>query len=99
MAQFDVHRLANASALVVDCQSNLLDHIDSRFVVPLLPLAASPPPARRLNPVFEIDGEDYVMLTQAASAVRRRELGAIIASLDARRLEITNALDLLISGV
>ena len=99
MAQFDVHRLANGSTLVIDCQSNLLDHIDSRFVVPIVARANSPPPARRLNPVFEIDGEDYVMLTQAASAVRRRELGAVIASLDARRLEITNALDVLISGV
>lgn len=99
MAQFDVHRLANGSALVIDCQSNLLDHIDSRFVVPLVPLANAPPPARRLNPVFEIDGDDYVMLTQAASAVRRRELGAVIASLDERRFEITDALDVLISGV
>jgi toxin CcdB len=99
MAQFDVHRLAKGSALVIDCQSDLLDHIDSRFVVPLVPRAASPQPAHRLNPVFTILCEDYVMLTQAASAVRRRELGAVIASLDERRLEITGALDVLITGV
>jgi toxin CcdB len=99
LARFDVHRLANGSIMVMDCQSALLDQIDSRFVVPLVPRTQSPPPARRSNPVFEMKGEDYVMLTQAASAVRRRELGMDVGSLDERRLEVTGALDVLIGGV
>ena len=74
MPQFDIHRLADG--LVINCQSDLLEQIDSRFVVPLVPRMDAPKVAARLNPVFEIDGKDYVMLTQAATAVRRRELGA-----------------------
>jgi toxin CcdB len=97
VAQFDVHRLGDM--LVVDCQSNLLDRLESRFVVPLLARPRAPQAAGRLNPIFEIDGAEYVMLTQAAAAVRTRELGAVVASLAERSFEITGALDVLISGV
>lgn len=90
MAQFDVHRLRDR--LVVDSQSDLVHQIDSRLVVPLMPRAQAPSPAQRLNPVFEIDGKEYVMLTQAAAAVLRRELGAVVTSLASRSFEITGAL-------
>lgn len=99
MAQFDVHRLANRTALVLDCQTELLDHIDSRFVVPLVPAAEAPTPAQQLNPSFRIGGVDYVMLTQSAAAVTRRELGEVVASLAPHRHKITNALDFLLTGV
>jgi toxin CcdB len=97
VAQFDVHRLADR--LVIDCQSDLLDQIDSRFVVPLVRSQEGPKVAQRLNPLFEIDGEEYLMLTQAAAAVRRKELGAVVTSLVERSFEITGALDVLVSGV
>ena len=99
LAQFDVHRLAGGRGLAVDCQSNLLSHSDSRFVVPLVPKANAPQPGRRLNPVFPIEGQDYVMLTQFAGAVDRRQLGKAVASISDRSFEITDALDVLISGV
>lgn len=97
MPQFDVHRFADG--LVIDCQSNLLEQIESRFVVPLVLRVDLPNSAQRLNPAFDIDGATYVMLTQAAGAIRRRELGAIIASLTEHGFEITGAIDVLISGV
>jgi toxin CcdB len=99
MAQFDVHRLANGPNLVVDCQSHLHDHIDSRFVVPLVPKDDAPTAVRRLNPVFVIDGEEYVMVTQSAAAVARNRLGPVIESLADRGHEIVGALDVLITGV
>jgi toxin CcdB len=77
----------------------LLDAIDSRFVVPLVPADGAPKAAQRLNPVFEIHGATYLMLTQAAGAVRRKELGPVVASLAEHSFEITGALDVLISGV
>jgi toxin CcdB len=95
--QFDVHRLGEG--LVIDCQADLLDQLNSRFVVPLLPRDASPIPAHRLNPVFEVAGGEYVMATQMAAAVQRRDLGEIVHSLADRSFEITAALDVLISGV
>lgn len=99
MAQFDVHRLAGGTQLVVDCQADLLDQLASRFVIPLVPKETAPQPAQRLNPVFGIAGERYVLLTQAAAAVRRSELGEVIASLEGERLAIIGALDVLVSGV
>ena len=99
MAQFDVHRLASRPGLVIDCQSDLLGHMDSRLVVPLRPRAAMPPVATRLNPLFLIDGKEHMMVTQSAGAIRLTELAEAIASLDDRRDEIINALDFLITGV
>jgi len=59
----------------------------------------APKPAGRLNPLFEIDGTPYVMVTQFAAAIDFRELGPVVASLGDRDREIMNALDMLISGV
>ena len=97
MAQFDVHRLDDA--LVVDCQSDLLSHIETRFVVPLAPERFGAMAARRLNPAFEIDGETYIFVTQQAASVPRSVLGEPIASLAHRSFEITDAIDVLLSGI
>ena len=97
MAQFDVYRLGGG--LVVDCQSDLLGHLNTRIVVPLIPRDEAPVPARRFNPIFRIEGADHVMATQFASAVERRQLGEIVASLADRSFEITDAFDVLLSGV
>ena len=97
MAQFDVHRIGKA--LVIDCQSDLLSHLNTRFVVPLIPRTEAPAPAQRFNPIFSLKGAEYVMDTQFAGAVERRELGPSIASLADHSFEITDALDVLISGV
>src|SRR4051794_4443477 len=99
MAQFDVYRLNSGDGLVVDCQSDLLDHLNTRFVVPLVQLGQAPSPARRLNPVFAIGGRDYVMVTQFAAAVERRELREVVISLRDRSFEVVGALDVLLSGV
>lgn len=97
MAQFDVHRLGDG--LVLDCQSNLLAHLNTRVVVPLIPQDRAPVPARRFNPVFAVNGANHVMDTQFVSAVERRALGAVVASLANHSFEITGAIDVLISGV
>ena len=97
MAQFDVHRLGDG--LVLDCQSDLLNHIASRLVAPLVPITDAPKPVRRLNPVFLIEGEEHVMITEASGAVRTHQLGPVVASLADHSFEITDALDVLISGV
>ena len=99
MAQFDVHRLGQAPGLVIDCQSDLLSHIHTRFVVPLAPRSETSPPAKRLNPVFVIEGMDHVMLTQAAATLQVRDLGPVAASLTKSEHEIMNALDFLLTGV
>lgn len=98
MAQFDVHRLVNRPGLVLDCQTDLLDHIDTRFVVPLIVREAAPSPAGRLNPVFKIESAECVMLTQSAAAIPRNDMGEKVTSLAHRDREIMNALDFLLMG-
>ena len=94
-----MHRLTTTGTLVVDCQSGLLDNLNTRFVVPLIPAEESPAPAKRLNPVFQIAGSDYVMATQFAAAVQKRDFGDVVASVEHRALEVIDALDVLVTGV
>jgi len=98
MAKYDVFRRRSGAGYLLDCQADLLSQLNTRFVVPLLPARAAPKPAARLNPVFELEGESYVMATQFAAAVPVAELGERAASLGDRDTVILNALDMLISG-
>ncbi len=99
MAQFDVFRPASGGELLLDCQSDLLRHLNTRFVVPLMPLDRAPTPAARLNPLIEIDGETLSMVTQFASSVPKGELRDSIGSVEDRHYDIVRAIDSLIGGV
>ncbi len=99
MAQFDVHQHTAGSSLLLDCQSDLLSHLNTRLIVPLMRPEEAPLPAGRLNPAFAISGDTYIMVTQFTGAMETRELGPVVASLAEHDLEITGALDVLISGV
>lgn len=98
MAKFDVYERRDGPGYYLDCQADLLRHLNTRFVVPLLPPGDAPLPAARLNPQFKIRGEQVMMTTQFAGAVFVEELGGHVASLSDRDTIITNALDMLISG-
>lgn len=98
MAKFDVYRLRAGGGLVVDCQADLLDGLNTRLVVPLLPREDAPLPAARLNPVFTIDGGAHVMVTQFAAAIAVSELGERALSMGDEALAVSNALDMLICG-
>jgi toxin CcdB len=52
----------------------------------------------RLNPIFDIDGEPHVMVTQSIATVARRELRRKVGSLAQYHDEITIALDVLLTG-
>jgi toxin CcdB len=98
MARFDVYGGIGNADLLLDCQADILSDLNTRFVVPLQRPENAPRPARRLNPVFEIRGQQYVMVTQFAAAIPVRELGAFITSLIAEDSAIINAVDMLFSG-
>lgn len=96
MPRFDVHA-GPRGELLLDCQADVLDHFDTRFVVPLLP-ADGAVRADRLHPIFTVDGRRVVMVTHLASAVPVRMLRRKVASLDGEQPAIMNALDMLITG-
>ena len=105
MRRFDIFRNADrASAkhipFLLIVQSELLDDIPTRVVVPLVvPQALSGPPARMLNPEFEIDGQRVVMLTQQLAGVPVQRLKSRVAHLGEQSHTILRALDFLFSGI
>lgn len=98
MARFDVYRSDAGQVLLLDCQADLLSSLATRLVVPLLRPAGAPTPARVLNPMLDVEGERYVMVTQYAATVEVRALGPRIASLADQGHAIMNALDFLLTG-
>lgn len=97
MARFDVYTAPDSAGYLLDCQADLLGAFDTRFVIPLLP-ASGAKAATRLHPIFDVQGEKVVMVTQLALAVPVRILDRPIASLADRHSEIMNAIDMLLTG-
>jgi toxin CcdB len=96
VAQFDVYRVAGGYA--IDCQSDLLSHLDTRLVVPLNHPDNAPKPADRLNPFFTVEGQSLVMVTQFAGVVSVKSLRDKVLSLTEHEYTIKSALDMLTSG-
>jgi len=96
MARFSVYRMG--TVYVLDVQAPLLETLNTRVVVPLIAEAKAPKPLRELNPIFTLQAERFVMLTQALATVPVKEFGKVLASLDAHQDEIMKAMDLLLTG-
>ena len=98
MAKFDFFPDPGSDGYLLEVQSDLLDGLNTRVVVPLIARAKAPRPATRLNPVFTIEGGEYVMMTQFMAAVPTTILktprGNVKDDFDA----FTAAIDMLIQG-
>jgi len=104
MAQFDVYENPNPSSrktipFLLDVQTDLLDSLATRVVVPLATVAAIPKPGRHLNPVFSIGESKLVMSTAEIAGVSVKSLGKKVCSLKEQRNGIVAALDFLITGI
>lgn len=104
MAQFDIHRNTAAGAedfpYLLDIQSDFLDRLGTRLVVPLMPLARYGTPIERLNPRFEIEGEAHVGVFTEMAGIPRPLLGEVVASAaEEHRHEIVAAVDFMIQGL
>ena len=100
MPRLDVHEVSGdvRGSYVLDIQANLLSDLATRVVVPLVPEDAAPVAIRDLNPVLDVDGKPYVMLTQALASVPRRELKHAVGSLMDQHDVVARALDVLLLG-
>jgi toxin CcdB len=97
MARFDVRR-GEDTKLYIDVQCDMLSHLNTRVVIPLMPLDDAPAPGKRLNPVVAYDGEQYAVVTQYLSTVRLTMLGPSEGSLAAEQDRINTAIDMLLYG-
>ena len=105
MAQFSVYRNKNVHTkanipFLLSVQSDLLDHLDTRVVIPLAKARSfGGPPGEALQPVFKIGRQRCILLTPMLAGISKKELGAEAGSLRGKSFEIIAALDVLISGV
>ena len=96
MARFDVY--LGKRGYLLDVQSESLEMLESRIVVPLVPNTPSVVPFARLNPVFQINGRPLMMMTQLLTAVRKSILGVKQGSVAFEADEITRAIDMALQG-
>ena len=98
MAKYDVYRSGMSPGYLLDIQSDLLDGLNTRAVVPLMPIKDAPKPAERLNPVFKIKLKKHIMVTQLMSSVPVAVFEPPITNIAECHAEITSAIDMLMRG-
>lgn len=98
MARFDVHTYRSGDGLLLDVQADLLDHLNSRVVVPLISKSKGPKPAARLNPEIALASGKFIMATQFLAAIPKSEMGPKVDGLQDSFAEITAALDMVFQG-
>ena len=104
MARFDVYanpgRHANTTPYLLDVQSDLLDGLDSRMVIPLRSVKHFPKVTvpNRLTPVLRINDDDFLLETPKMGAVPQRVLKSPVVSLAEAQSQIIDAVDFLFQG-
>jgi toxin CcdB len=105
MPQFALYRYRNPASharfpLLLDIQSDLLEPLATRVVVPLAPAtSARPRSMRTLTPVLKFEREEYVTLTPQVAGISTSELGPATGKLASERDAIVAAVDFLLAGI
>lgn len=99
MSRFDVFGWRGEFPYVLDVQADILSNLQSRAVIPLIPVSQANKPMLHLEPVLSINGTPCVLATADISSVSCNRLGRYVTNLDNQyHDEITRALDFLFLG-
>lgn len=98
MERFTAYPNPSGPGYLLNVQADLMNPFNTRVVIPLLPLAEAPKPAKTLNPLFDIEGVQYSMVTQYMAAVPAKELKSPAFNAQNRHDEIVAAIDFLFHG-
>ena len=103
MAQFTLYRNTNRQTqnrypFLLDVQNDFLDALKTRLVIPVVKLTQQEP-ITRLNPLFEWEQEQYLLMVQEMAAIPSSNLGKPMTELGTLRSEILAAIDFLITGI
>lgn len=105
MPQLTIYRNKNPQSktvfpLLLDVQSDLLEDLPTRTVIPLTQSATvTQKPLSRLTPFISVDGKPYMLLTYQLASVSKSVLGAEVWVASEHRDAIIAALDFLVIGV
>lgn len=84
----------------VDVQNNLLSDLNSRLVIPLTPSTkVNEKVAQKLCHTINIDGDEFVLVTNQMTTVPESLLKSEVDSLEQYRYQIIDAIDMLITGI
>lgn len=99
MTRFDVFRFNEDVPLVVEVQADLLSHLRSVVVVPLMPITDGRGlELARLCPTVRVGGEPYRLMTTDIAGIPRTLLGEKVSNLTEQRDVLVAALDFLMDG-
>jgi toxin CcdB len=103
VARFDVYSNPDpadraAIPFMLDVQSDYLEGLDTRVVIPLFATARFKTRVRTLNAELRVAGKEVVMDTASIGAVPATELRRPVANLSDQQLPIQDALDALFAG-
>lgn len=104
MKQFDVYANTDSDTnqaypYFVDVQTELLEALSSRVVIPLTAALPNKGLPNNICPKVEISGDPYYLLTHQMTTVSSSFLKKHESSLLLNRTDIINAIDFLISGI
>jgi len=105
MKQFTLYKNENKNSkkaypYFVNIQSDLLDDLNSRVVIPLSPQKTlNNINAKKLCPIIEIDEGVFVLLTHQMTSIPYSALRKEVTSLENYRYDILTAIDLLLTGI
>jgi len=98
MARFDVYNNPDGTGYLLTVQAGILDHLNTQVVAPLMLASEAPQPARILNPVFTVSGDEVILATQFMAAVPTSVLRSQVTNLENEHQNIVAAIDFLLQG-
>jgi toxin CcdB len=104
VAQFSVYRNKNARTkaafpFLVDVQSDLLEPLNTRVVIPMTKSPAlTKRPVSHLTPEVSFNGDRYMLMTPQLAGIGRAELGPLAGTVVDERQTILAAIDFLLTG-
>ncbi len=103
--QFDVYRNTDKDTnktypFFIDIQTNLLDSLNSRAVIPLTQLKkVNKEYPENLCPLIQIDGKDFALLSHQITSIPLSLLKKKVQSAELFRNEVVAAIDFLVTGI
>ncbi len=105
MSQFTVYINKNPKTkktfpYLLDIQSDLLEEIHTTVVIPLGEYSiVKNQIMTKLCPIIDIEGNQYVAITQQLAGIDRHLLGEAVTNISSHRTQFIDAVDFIISGI
>lgn len=102
MAKYDVYQnpYGGSAVYLVDVQTELLDYLDTRVIVPLFEYSknGSDEEEPKLKPAVTLNGEKYIFSASDMTTVEKRVLKKPIGNIQESHYVVLNAIDFVFQG-